>query len=1724
MASEITLKYLHPSIKTYITTDNYNFDTSVSREVLFVADVFEHGVDNKLQQVNTLSEYLFKYGEPNLDKFGQAGYNVERWLTNGNSAVIMRLLPEDASYAHAVLNIQYKNSTNGKTVLNAEGDETKINDVYLRPLVTYIGVNNTSEALLDSELSEDRSGYPTTDGYVDNFIFIAYPEGRGEYYNDLGFRIRLNPSYDGTLNSRVYTFEIIKFKGTSYDIVDGPYYVSFDPDAIDPNSQKSMYIENVINSYSDFIKIKFSDENYIKLATIINEDVDPYTIDIISGKSRILSNGETETYYSEATGKDEDVHIALRKYSTTGVALTDNGEYILNILNNDETSSDIVDIADNSRRVIYNNQKFVTEYMRSFYNWLIQDRIRINLDKVFAGNIESSLTETSGSLLKEKAYNLIYANNTNSDPYVYNYDKTEFDSLYVGTEGRNDAWYLRAQEIIQPGLKDKNKKYVGTKTNPGYEVSDTAETYTSTAQMESVITEDGFIVDNNKHLISYYNNFMKYLQFVANYDVFNDKSFVVSEAKINANDFIDIVDSSTDIEVLVNKNTSTPYYAKLAYTTTDGESQQMSIPNPKNMSYKPLTKEAMEIRGQLYSFGNYVSMFNYVFNNLCYDFVPGTSIGMADTPPYYAKDVIMPGGKKKNGIGGMYGQFSWITYGVPSTGDTNALRLIPTYIDKTTGVDVYVPITDYRTYDAEGNFDLFAEYIHTYDLLGDLQNQPFKGVALAAGVTKPISSDADESRVANLISKYLYTINPQDVVRSSIGSNGIPFKFLVFDTADENKPGTWEEFDFDGVKEPGSDTTTYGYNITHFHNLLDHITNTMLKSYNYKNFKVVTVKMSNPSEPGASTYAEQVGNFKDKLGAKVTYNEYRKHKGEYDGIDVVEFNFTNFIEMVNDYFRMASINVPSNDGLLKYPGIDKRFDFFVFPMASLNIPYVSKEENNQMEFNVKPVPELISTNVVFDKSAIKDNPDYPIFNKVFTDKLKNGKLTQCFNKVASYAALISKELDGKGKDTIAEDLANAREWTDLDYSDYSLTTIFNLLVGGFESIVNNQGSITDYSNYSSLKYLMKTVNNNLDLRSTYLTLLNVHKNNILDLSTKLAKNNASVILGDETLDNLYAAMDTVVVETNYLITNIINTVLNKTYKIQNLEELVTSDPKKSVYAYYFANKDSAEKNPELLNCQVVDPLGITVNIDKLGTADADMTQFKGILPLLEKILINITGENHYGSKRNPIYGGPSLIDIYDDIKNGYVLGGLTQERYETMYRVLSESFANLSAIHNIIIAFINEKYITEIINTLVGTLNINNAIINYKGSTYTVNTLFEYYNSGIDEDLTQSMVTNLINDALVVSENETLLPIEAQSEAPIILYPSLCIEDIKDSISLAKANKDIVKSNILKQDHVLASLNTLCYDNLTTDISSPLGFAEGSDGSFTYDNSTAAALKKRMHMINDIRIKAYKGTWNEDVLNKDLFEFDHVFDANYEDSVKNAIITLARDERQDFFFWADTKIQNTVQDCLDWKNSFTNSTYFMSVMSQSQLWYDEYTSKNIGLTSTYLIADLLGRHIGTYGRHYPMAGSRRGVVGGFISNDWYPNEEQKEKLYTSKVNYIEKDISTIRIGSQNTNYPAGPLGQINNMLVVLKIKRVVEKIAKTYQFEFNTNETRSAMAAEINNYLQTWINNGACTLATSDVYASDYDIIQKIVRVDITLQFTGVIERIVINIDCPASI
>ena len=196
MANDTGLTQLHPGIFTTIDSDQTVYETTSGVVTLFQADVFEKGPDSKIGFVSTKDEFIFKYGEPNYAKYGQASYNIINWLEAGGQAYVMRILPDDATFAHAILNVQTKVNANAKSILSNSGTIVKLDDVSIRPTTAFIQKNNLDLNMLETELIKDRSSENTVDGYSNNFILLVYPEGRGESYNNLGFRISLNQSFD----------------------------------------------------------------------------------------------------------------------------------------------------------------------------------------------------------------------------------------------------------------------------------------------------------------------------------------------------------------------------------------------------------------------------------------------------------------------------------------------------------------------------------------------------------------------------------------------------------------------------------------------------------------------------------------------------------------------------------------------------------------------------------------------------------------------------------------------------------------------------------------------------------------------------------------------------------------------------------------------------------------------------------------------------------------------------------------------------------------------------------------------------------------------------------------------------------------------------------------------------------------------------------------------------------------------------------------------------------------------------------------------------------------------------------------------------------------------------------------------------------------------------------------------------------------------------------------
>lgn len=346
---DATLSQNHPKVVSLVSNAEDIYQASNGGLRTFAAIVCEKGVED-VQIVSGTTDFINLYGQPNIRKYGQQAYNIIKWLNAGGEAAILRVLPDDAGFSNAFLNIQTKINSKTKKI----GKETlNINDVTIRTVISSTS-NNSNETVLKYELSKQKND--TVDGFKQNMIMLIQPNGRGEYYNKLGIRLTSNKQFDSISKSRMYNFEVVEYNDDNnvISIKEGPFRVSFDKDALSTTSQESLYIEDVINTYSKYIKVTVNHDAIIEVATIINPKVYPYSIDMIFGEDRYV-NGVMETF-DYSTDVALPIQVALHSYNAAGnPIMNDTGEVKKNIINgNEELQGYTIDM-DNSYNLSLRN-------------------------------------------------------------------------------------------------------------------------------------------------------------------------------------------------------------------------------------------------------------------------------------------------------------------------------------------------------------------------------------------------------------------------------------------------------------------------------------------------------------------------------------------------------------------------------------------------------------------------------------------------------------------------------------------------------------------------------------------------------------------------------------------------------------------------------------------------------------------------------------------------------------------------------------------------------------------------------------------------------------------------------------------------------------------------------------------------------------------------------------------------------------------------------------------------------------------------------------------------------------------------------------------------------------------------------------------------------------------------------------------------------------------------
>lgn len=210
--TQIVPKYSFPYTETVINNNTIwdyaddtaaNVDTARRYLTVFTS---EKGIDNKLVPVSTVKQLQNSFGKSNYKKYGQplmTAYAIK--AQQNTSLYAMRVMPNDAFYANAVLSLWYKLDKENKKIYikftqkSIEKPADTPWDVLKEELINaaskYDGVTAKDEAYVDAS------------GFTQVPLMVFTSTGRGVYGNNYRWRINLNTDYEKNYGFKLYTFQ-----------------------------------------------------------------------------------------------------------------------------------------------------------------------------------------------------------------------------------------------------------------------------------------------------------------------------------------------------------------------------------------------------------------------------------------------------------------------------------------------------------------------------------------------------------------------------------------------------------------------------------------------------------------------------------------------------------------------------------------------------------------------------------------------------------------------------------------------------------------------------------------------------------------------------------------------------------------------------------------------------------------------------------------------------------------------------------------------------------------------------------------------------------------------------------------------------------------------------------------------------------------------------------------------------------------------------------------------------------------------------------------------------------------------------------------------------------------------------------------------------------------------------------------------------------------------------
>lgn len=313
----------------------------------------------------------------------------------------------------------------------------------------------------------------------------------------------------------------------------------------------------------------------------------------------------------------------------------------------------------------------------------------------------------------------------------------------------------------------------------------------------------------------------------------------------------------------------------------------------------------------------------------------------------------------------------------------------------------------------------------------------------------------------------------------------------------------------------------------------------------------------------------------------------------------------------------------------------------------------------------------------------------------------------------------------------------------------------------------------------------------------------------------------------------------------------------------------------------------------------------------------------------------------------------------------------------------------------------------------------------------------------------------------------------------------------------------------------------------------PPKFQHGDDGTIfdKYDNLD-------WEQATSILVRAYTGQivnpaaldqgnpYESDVLDREMRQFDLIFDAGYPGDVKVAIQTLIDARHQDCFGLIDLGDNASAKAAFQARTEEGGvgrpfNTPFIGIYEPYSLVYDSYAGRDVWITPVYHAARAYALTDTRYGKFHAPAGTKRGMCPEVKKLRYNLNREvaYQDLFVTYNINPIIQNRDGYVIWGQSTSQlRTSKYQDINVVRMVLQIKRDLERELRHFIFDLNDSMTWVLMSGAVNAYLGNLVSQNALEGFATQVYATSYDITRHRVRVDVMLDPKMVIYQILLTI------